>query len=400
VILCTILVQQDYDRLFLLLHQREVTAPEETPLLNSRELEAFRYEIRNWNNIPLGSMHCRVNCIFCKINGDRLLRRFPPLPPITREDLVEGFAYLDPDYRFARLGAGVIVAPHTDPFLHPEIYEFIDETCRTLTNKTVTTVTTGSFIETHRLDDLHRHRNFGIDLSLVTMQASRERLMTLATRNKLHTLLETAPIRKISVMFTGDLDELERDLDMLVAGHLDIRCEQILVRRIEHVHSSPRVLKKISHASIAGYEGATALLRERYPGVEYTVPYLDERFPREEYWSEAQQRLTKVRRRLGNYRDRKTLVIAPEATGNFFRSGLANLDGVSVHIARNETYGGSVTVGGLLTQQELATALETQTSHPDLLIVPREMYDLDDQDLTGSPRHVFETRHGIEVLPV
>ena len=44
---------------------------------------------------------------------------------IDKEDLIEGFKYINPKVNYVRLGAGVLVAPHTDPFLHPSIYEFI-----------------------------------------------------------------------------------------------------------------------------------------------------------------------------------------------------------------------------------------------------------------------------------
>ena len=44
---------------------------------------------------------------------------------IDEEDLINGFKYINPNVNYVRLGAGVLVAPHTDPFLHPKIYVFI-----------------------------------------------------------------------------------------------------------------------------------------------------------------------------------------------------------------------------------------------------------------------------------
>jgi hypothetical protein len=213
-------------------------------------------------------------------------------------------------------------------------------------------------------------------------------------------LLMEAPIRKISLMFTGDIDDLARDLDMLVSGHVDIRCEQILVRRIEHTRSSPRVLKDISNKSIAHYPQATQFIRTNFPGVEYTVPYLDGRFPREEYEKEAEERLEMVGEHLDYLGSRRSLLVVPESTASFFRTHMKSHPHARIHVARNQSYGGSVTVGGLLTNEDLALALASQDAAPEVLIVPKEMYDRDDDDLAGTARTGFESHHGVSVLPV
>lgn len=368
--------------------------------MNEHELAAYRYEIKNWNNIPLGSQHCHVGCIFCKINGDPYLRRFPHLPRITFEELVAGFQFLDPGYRFVRLGAGVLVAPHTDPYLHPEIYDFIRHTCRTFPQKSVTTVSTATYLDLERLDELHAHGNFGIDLSLITMQASRERIVPMATREHLVQVLRDAPLRKISLMFTGDLGELARDIELLVEGALHNSTEQILVRRIEHVRFSPAILRQISEQSIAGYDEAVNFLMTHYPEIEYTVPYLDERYPRAEYHDEAKQRLDELRSWLGDATGQHILVVAPASTGTFFRTGLQDLPGVAVAVAPNLTYGGSVTVGGLLTGHEVARAVAEERTPPQVVIVPKEMYDLDNQDLTGGSRAELAKQLNVCIHPM
>ena len=55
--------------------------------MNEEQFAAFRYEIENWNNIPIGSKSCGVGCIFCKINNDPILRKVPDLPAITIDEL-------------------------------------------------------------------------------------------------------------------------------------------------------------------------------------------------------------------------------------------------------------------------------------------------------------------------
>jgi hypothetical protein len=102
------------------------------------------------------------------------------------------------------LGAGVLVAPHTDPYLHPLIYDFIKHTADFFPKKMITTVTTGSYIEESQLDFLHSIPNFGIDLSLITMQEERETIVPNATRERINYHLRHAPLNKVTLMFTGD----------------------------------------------------------------------------------------------------------------------------------------------------------------------------------------------------
>ena len=94
-------------------------------VLNQEQFDAFRMEIATFGNIPILSQYCGIGCVFCKVHTDSYLGHYPKIPPIDREDLLKGFEYINPNVNYVRLGAGVLVAPHTDPFLHPKIYDFI-----------------------------------------------------------------------------------------------------------------------------------------------------------------------------------------------------------------------------------------------------------------------------------
>lgn len=94
-------------------------------ILNKEQFEAFSMEIATFGNIPISSQYCGVGCVFCKVHTDSYLGHYPRIPQIDEEDLRRGFEYINPKVNYVRLGAGVLVAPHTDPFLHPKIYEFI-----------------------------------------------------------------------------------------------------------------------------------------------------------------------------------------------------------------------------------------------------------------------------------
>lgn len=94
-------------------------------VLNQEQFDAFRMEIATFGNIPILSQYCGIGCVFCKVHTDSYLGHYPKIPMIDKEDLIKGFAFINPNVNYVRLGAGVLVAPHTDPFLHPQIYDFI-----------------------------------------------------------------------------------------------------------------------------------------------------------------------------------------------------------------------------------------------------------------------------------
>ena len=94
-------------------------------VLNKEQFNAFRMEIATFGNIPILSKYCGIGCVFCKVHTDSYLGQYPKIPMIDEEDLIRGFEFINPNVNYIRLGAGVLVAPHTDPFLHPKIYDFI-----------------------------------------------------------------------------------------------------------------------------------------------------------------------------------------------------------------------------------------------------------------------------------
>ena len=90
-----------------------------------------------------------------------------------------------------------MVAAHTDPYLHPLIYDFIKHASEFFPHKKITTVSTGSYISEDKIDYLLSFPNFGIDLSLVTMQEQRETIVPRPTRERLETLLREGPITSL-----------------------------------------------------------------------------------------------------------------------------------------------------------------------------------------------------------
>jgi hypothetical protein len=357
--------------------------------MTNEEFNAYSYEIINWGNIPISSKNCGVGCIFCKVHKDPILKRFPPLPQITVEDLYEGFKFIKDSHNFVRLGAGVMVAAHTDPFLHPLIYDFIKRASDYFPQKKITTVTTGSYISEDKIDYLWSIKNYGIDLSLVTMQEQREIIVPRPTRERLETILKEAPIRKISLMFTGDLDALKRDLDKLIGLDWHIKAKEILVRRVEYTKFSPEKLNTISYQSIEKYEECLKFLKSNYPFIKFTVPYLDEVYlngEENEYFTAGKERLLNIKNRFSNEQTTFFNVVCSASSYKFFSNDLQHLQNVKVHLVENQLYGGSVTIAGLLNHEDIMRDFMPEKA--GVVVLPKEMYDHEDKEITG--RHISE----------
>ncbi len=355
------------------------------------EFRSFIYEIENWGNIPISSQNCGIGCTFCKVNKDPILRRFARIPTISLEELYKGFEFINDTHNYVRLGAGVFVAPHTDPFLHPQIYDFIKATSEYFPGKRIRTVTTGSYIEETKVDFLNSIPNFGIDLSLITMQSQREFIVPNATRTRIEYLLRYAPLKKISLMFTGSFEDLKADLDMLLDLGWHDKGQEILVRRIEHTDLSQGELYNISEKSIKAYPECIAFLKENYPMVKFTVPYLsyEYRGGDNEYFIDADNRLDNITQLGKENKDKRIDVIIAESAFNYFSSRLKSAPNISTHFVKNKLYGGSVTVAGLLNHSDIKSQYFPNTK-PDIIMLPYEMYDTENKEITGESIRVLE----------
>lgn len=356
-------------------------------VLNKKQFDAFKMEIATFGNIPILSQYCGIGCVFCKVHTDSYLGQYPKIPMIDKEDLLSGFKYINPNVNYIRLGAGVLVAPHTDPFLHPQIYEFIKLASEYFPNKKVSTVTTGAYIEDDKLDFLNSIPNYGIDLSLITMQEQREAIIPRSEREKTMYLLKHAPLNKCTLMFTGNLDEMKKDLELLYSLGVHKKVSQILVRRMEHTETSQPKLKKLSQACINGYEECISWLKDNYPDVVFTVPILKDVFRggNNEYFIDAQERIDAQKELINNIpRDKSINLISPLSGYEYFKKAYQGIENVKVNLIENHLYGGSVSVAGLLNHGDIKSQFHPEKN--DVMILPKEMYNSEEVDIQGNPK--------------
>ena len=353
-------------------------------VLNKEQFEAYSMEIATFGNIPILSKYCGIGCVFCKVHTDSYLGHYPKIPMIDEEDLLEGFKYINPKVNYVRLGAGVLVAPHTDPFLHPKIYDFIKLASEHFPTKKISTVTTGAYIREDKLDFLNSITNFGIDLSLITMQEQRESIIPRSARERTMHLLKYAPLNKCTLMFTGNLDELKRDLELLHKLGVQNKVRQILVRRIEHTETSQPKLKKLSQACIEGYEECITWVKQNYPNVIFTVPILKDVFRggNNEYFIEAEERISMQKEIIKSFpNDTFINLISPLSGYEYFKKSYEDMPNVKVNLINNHLYGGSVSVAGLLNHGDIKEQFKPERN--DVMILPSEMYNSEDVDILG-----------------
>lgn len=368
-------------------------------VLNSEQFKAFSLEIATFGNIPISSEYCGIGCIFCKVHTDSYLGQYPKIPRIDKDDLIRGFKYINPNVNYVRLGAGVLVAPHTDPFLHPSIYEFIKIAADYFPNKKITTVTTGAYVREDMVEYLNSISNYGIDLSLITMQAIREDIIPRSERKRTMYLLNNAPINKCTLIFTGNLDDIKKDLELLYNLHINERANQILIRRMEYTDISQDRLKKISNESICNYEKCIEWVKQNYPDVVYTVPILKDVFRggNNEYFLDADERISKQRKLIDSFgNDKFVNIICSESTYSYFEKAYRDLSNVKVNLIKNHLYGGSVTVSGLLNHRDIIQQFRPEAN--DFMFVPSEMYNSEDKDILGEPRSLLEKIYSAKVV--
>jgi hypothetical protein len=366
--------------------------------MTEEQQKAYILEISTFGNIPISSRNCGIGCIYCKVHTDPVLKRFPALPDITEKDLFQGFHYVNKKSKYLRLGAGVLVAPKTDPYLHPDIYKFIEITTKHFPEKKITTVTTGSYIDESKIDFLSNIPNFGIDLSLVTMQAERETIVPRATREKIMYLLKHAPLNKVTLMFTGDLETLKKDLDLVYSYDLQQKTKEILVRRIEYTKYSNIKLNSTAIKSIQNYEDCITFLKTNYPEVIYTVPYLKDVFRggNNEYFQQAEERIDLIRKKCSKESNRQFHILCSESVFEYFSRQFESYPNLKIHLIKNMLYGGSVTVAGLLNHNDILTQF-TACSENDIIILPNEMYNSELEDILGNHYSKLQTKYNAEI---
>ena len=105
------------------------------------------------------------------------------------------------------------------------------------------------------------------------MQGKREAIIPRSERERTMTLLKYAPLNKCTLMFTGSIYDIQKDLKLLYGLGVDKKVRQILVRRMEHTKTSQRQLKELSTQCIEHYEECITWIKEIIQALFTLSPY-------------------------------------------------------------------------------------------------------------------------------
>lgn len=199
-------------------------------------------------------------------------------------------------------------------------------------------------------------------------------------------------------MFTGNIDELKRDLDLLYSLGIDQKAKQILVRRIEHTSTSQQRLKGLSQSSIDGYEKCIEWLSVNYPKVVFTVPELKDCFRggNNEYFIEAEEHIARQKKIISQLpKDVFINLISPVSGYDYFTKAFKDYPNVQTNLVKNHLYGGSVTVAGLLNHGDIIEQFHPKRN--DVMFLPEEMYNSEGRDLKGEKMEVLEQYYNAKI---
>ena len=200
-------------------------------------------------------------------------------------------------------------------------------------------------------------------------------------------------------MFTGNLDEVKKDLELLHELGVNKRVRQILVRRMEHTATSQPRLKELSQACIDNYEECISWVKANYPDVVFTVPILKDVFRggNNEYFIDADKRIEAQKKIIRDLpKGMFVNLICPLSGYDYFTKAFAGFENVQTNLIKNNLYGGSVSVAGLLNHKDIREQFHPKRN--DVMIVPNEMYNADGVDLLGEKIEQLEEYYNVKII--
>lgn len=366
-------------------------------MLNEKQRAEFFFNIRDTNSIitggrTSGGYYCPVNCVFCMCKGDS-----PDInsmiPFIEMDELKEGLRFIDWKDPEVFLGDG-ITKLSAEAFAHPRIYDILEYVCKNLPDHKITIMTTGILIREDKIDFLNSLKNLTISISVNTLQESeRKKIMPHPETDKVKMLIKRLERFGTQWLDMGDTEILKADLKELntLRGNSAFQ-----LRRIEHSKFHTDEAVELSKKSIANYENSLLYIQDKFPQSTYWAPYLRYDLPNAAKMRGTYGYLAAVCDFLAHHMDKTYLFCAAESAYDLWEIWLRNFNNVRICKVKNNTYGGSVTVAGLLTFDDvLTTVRQTNTTDIQGLLLPKMMLNKAFADLNGKTIVDFEGEVGI-----
>lgn len=352
-------------------------------MLTSSQMAEFLFNIHDTNSIitggrTSGGYYCPVECSFCMCRGDS-----PGIdsmiPFITDDELEEGIRFVDWGNKRIYLGDGISLLS-AEAFAHPRIYDIIERICTSFPEHTVTIMTTGILIKADRIEFLNKFPNLTISISVNTFnEEMRKKIMPHPETDKVRLLMKELKRAGIQLFDMGDNEILKKDIQELESLR---KVDTFQLRRIEHSKFHGRDVVDLSMASIANYGKAMEYIRTYYPKATYWAPYIRYEIGDERKMMYAYRYASTACEFLASHHDKSFAMCVAESSADFWMACLRGVRNAKVVEVKNETYGGSVTVAGLMTFGDIRGAL-TRSDYADAgnIIVPRIMLNRAMSDL-------------------
>lgn len=89
-------------------------------------------------------------------------------------------------------------------------------------------------------------------------------------------------------------------------------------------------------------------------------------------------------------------LICPLSGYEYFTKAFAGYGNVKTNLIKNNLYGGSVSVAGLLNHRDIKKQFHAERN--DVMIMPNEMYNADGVDLLGEKKEQLEEYYNTKVI--
>lgn len=350
---------------------------------------------------------CTTGCIFCACNvSHKAINRSNWINFISKEDLISvipmvGKLVHTPEIVEQANKDGIPLGisfgdgnyfSSCEPFLHPEYPQLIEIVNDYLPNYVKYTATVGKGINPDHYE-LFRRSNMSFYVSVNSMhQETRNRLMRSKDDfNSVKHFLKNAHdiIYRVSLMFSGDVDELKRDIEKLYKLHPSYENKSIRLWLPDYSKYSNDVAKQLYADAKTDWHEAVNILysmnKQPLPSVPSmtdgafpaTIPHSEFHHHRKEFDRRIKEVIYKIHDYEINLQD--VGFIIPESSWDYSKKWGEVINRI---FAKNISFGGSYVISALLSKNDVVAAIKDKPYK--YYVLPSEIFDEFGEDIAGN----------------
>jgi len=338
---------------------------------------------------------CRNGCSFCSCKAQAAAGLKNWTEYISLEDLRSVLHYIDPN-KTIYFGEGVSFLS-CEPFQHPQYLDLLELLNQHFPNTPKRTTTICKGIDPQHYDRLRRAKiTFVAGINTLDRQKRRALMKGPEDYSGVVSFLDECAelIDKISLLYTGDLEVLERDLDQLYAINPALERTRIMLRLPEYSMHHNSVVRELHYYAKQTWHAAIRLFDDKVEKPQYWLRSLSD-FPQgTRHWQDEQglnihdgrasfqRRMDDVRQRFGDeLKKRRVAMLLAESVWDYCVATYPELEANAIKV-RNRAFKGSYQVAGLLSRDDLLGAVK---DNPPFLryLVPKDVFPRFKRDILG-----------------